>query len=289
LKPPRFHYVRPDTTEAVLQLLAEYGEDARILAGGQSLMPTLAMRLSQPQVLIDINRIDALKGIELRDGMVRIGALTRHVEVKNSPLIAKNLPLIAEAMPHVAHVAVRNRGTFGGSIALADPSAEMPACVLALGASMVVESERGRRTIAADDFFTDLYETARTPDELLVEVLIPPQKPDRVSVFLELARRHGDFALAGVACTARVAGSVVDDARLVYFGSETRPVLGTRAMAVINGKAWSADNYDTVDAALAEDLDPVPNTFGSAAMKLHHQRVLTRRALDAAVERARAS
>jgi aerobic carbon-monoxide dehydrogenase medium subunit len=288
LKPPRFHYVRPESLDAALQLLAEHGEDARILAGGQSLMPTLAMRLSQPQVLIDINRIDALKGIAIRDDMVRIGALTRHVEVKNSPLVAEKLPLIAEAMPHVAHVAVRNRGTFGGSIALADPSAEMPACILALGASIVVESVRGRRTIAADDFFIGLYETARKPDELLVEVLLPPQNPDHVSVFMELARRHGDFALAGVACTARVAGNVVDDSRLVYFGSETRPVLGMRAMAAVNGKAWSADSYATVDAALGEDLDPMPNTFGSAAMKLHHQRVLTRRALDTAVQRARA-
>jgi carbon-monoxide dehydrogenase medium subunit len=288
LKAPRFHYVRPESLEGVLELLAEHGEEARILAGGQSLMPTLAMRLSQPKVLIDINRIDSLKGIALRDGMVRIGALARHVEVMNSPIVAEKLPLIAEAMPHVAHVAVRNRGTFGGSIALADPSAEMPACVLALGASIVVESVRGRRSIAADDFFTGLYETAREPDELLVEVLIPPQKPDHVSVFMELSRRHGDFAIAGVACYARVAGDVIDDARLAYFGTEVRPVLGARTMAAVNGRAWSAASHGAVDAALGEDLDPIPNTFGSAAMKLHHQRVLTRRALDAAVQRTRA-
>jgi len=288
LKAPRFHYVRPESLEGVLQLLAEHGEDARILAGGQSLMPTLAMRLSQPKVLIDINRIDVLKGVALRDGMVRIGALARHVEVKNSPLVAEKLPLIAEAMPHVAHVAVRNRGTFGGSIALADPSAEMPACVLALGASIVVASVRGRRSIAADDFFTGLYETARQPDELLVEVLIPPQKPDHVSVFMELSRRHGDFAIAGLACYARIAGDIINEARLAYFGTETRPVLGTHTMAAINGTAWSAAGHDIVDAALGEDLDPVPNTFGSAAMKLHHQRVLTRRTLDVAVQRARA-
>lgn len=288
MKAPRFHYVRPESLEGVLQLLAEHGEDARILAGGQSLMPTLNMRLSQPKVLIDINRIDSLKGIALRDGMVRIGALARHVEVQNSALVVEKLPLIAEAMPHVAHVAVRNRGTFGGSIALADPSAEMPACVLALGASIVVESVRGRRTIAADDFFTGLYETAREPDELLVEVLIPPQQPDHVSVFMELSRRHGDFAIAGLACYARVAGELINEARLAYFGTETRPVLATRTMASVNGKVWSTASHGAVDAALGEDLDPIPNTFGSAAMKLHHQRVLTRRALDAAVQRARA-
>ena len=288
MKAPRFHYVRPDTLDAALRLLAEHGEDARILAGGQSLMPVLNMRLSQPKVLIDINRIGALKGIERRDGMVRIGALARHVEVMNSAVIAEALPLIAEAMPHVAHVAVRNRGTFGGSIALADPSAELPACILALGASIVVESVRGRRTIAANDFFTGLYETARRPDELLVEVLIPPQKPDRVSVFMELSRRHGDFAIAGLACYARVAGNTVNDARLVYFGSEAKPTLAQRTMALINGTAWAGDNA-AVDAALGQDLEPIANTFGSAALKLHHQRVLTRRALDAAVRRARAA
>src|SRR5215831_12155314 len=217
VKAPRFSYVRPDSLQQVLELLAEHGDDARILAGGQSLMPVLNMRLSQPRLVIDINRIDALKGIALQGNLVRIGALARHVEVMNSEIVARHLPLIAEAMPHVAHVAVRNRGTFGGSIALADPSAEMPACILALGATLVVESTRGRRSIAADDFFLGLYETARAPDELLVEVLIPEQKRDHVSVFMELARRHGDFAIAGVA------GEIVREARLVYFGSEAKP------------------------------------------------------------------
>ncbi|MPZ55890.1 MAG: xanthine dehydrogenase family protein subunit M [Rhizobiales bacterium] len=288
MKAPRFHYVRPESLDATLGLLAEYGEDARILAGGQSLMPTLNMRLSQPKVLIDINRIEALKGIAVHDGMVRIGALARHVEVMNSPIVAEALPLIAEAMPHVAHVAVRNRGTFGGSIALADPSAEMPACILALGASVVVDGVRGRRTIAADDFFIGLYETAREPDELLVEVLLPPQKPGHVSVFMELSRRHGDFAIAGIACHARVAGGVINDARLAYFGSEAKPVLGTRTMAILNGKAWPTASNEVVNAALDEDLDPIGNTFGSPATKLHLQKVLTRRVLDAAVQRARA-
>lgn len=289
MKASKFHYERPDSVEAALALLAEHGEDARILAGGQSLMPTLNMRLSQPAVLIDINRIEALRGITLRDGVVRIGALARHIEVMTAPAVAQKLPLIAEAMPHVAHVAVRNRGTFGGSIALADPSAELPACILALGASIVVESVRGRRTIPVDDFFTGLYETARAADELLVEVLIPPQKPGRVSVFMELARRHGDFAIAGLACCARVERGVVHDARLAYFGSEAKPTLAARTMAAVNGKAWSSASHTTVDVALGEDLDPIPNTFGSAALKLHHQRVLTRRALDAAIQRARAA
>jgi carbon-monoxide dehydrogenase medium subunit len=286
VKAPRFSYARPQTLDEALRLLSEHGDDARVLAGGQSLMPTLNMRLSQPKLLIDINRIATLSGISIRDGTVRIGALARHVEVMNSPVIARHLPLVAEAMPHIAHVAVRNRGTFGGSIALADPSAELPACILALRASLVVESTRGRRTIAADDFFHGLYETDRKPDELLVEVLVPEQKQDHVSVFMELSRRHGDFAIAGLACYAGFERRTVREARLVYFGSEAKPTLARQTMAAIEGKAWSPAASEAARAALADDLDPIGNIFGSPATKLHLQRVLTQRALDQAIERA---
>ncbi len=289
MKAPKFKYVRAESIEHAVELLGRHGDDARILAGGQSLMPTLNMRLSQPEILIDINRLDALKGISLRDGVVRIGALARHVEVMNSPVVAEHLPLIAEAMPHVGHVAVRNRGTFGGSLAMADPAAEMPACALALGATFVVESVRGRREIAADDYFHALYETARAPDELLVEVLVAPERPGTVSVFLELARRHGDFAIAGLACLARIEGDLVADVRLVYFATEDKPTVASGAAAAIAGRPWSDESRRAVCAALADDLDPMTNLEGSAAMKLHLQRVLTARALDAAVERARAA
>jgi aerobic carbon-monoxide dehydrogenase medium subunit len=289
VKAPKFKYVRVDTIDQALALLHQFGDDAKILAGGQSLMPTLNMRLSRPEIVIDINRLDALKGISLHGGTVRIGALARHVEVLNSPIVAKHLPLIAEAMPHVAHVAVRNRGTFGGSIALADPAAEMPACALALGATFVVASVKGRREIPAEDYFKALYETERRPDELLIEALIPVEKPGTVSVFMELARRHGDFAMAGLACHARIEGNVVADARLVYFASEAKPTLGTGAIAAIRGKAWSEATRDAALAALANDLDPMSNLQGRAETKLHWQRVLTRRAMDAAVERARAA
>jgi carbon-monoxide dehydrogenase medium subunit len=279
--------VRPESLDQALQLLAQHGDDARILAGGQSLMPVLNMRLSHPRLLIDINRIAALKGISMRDGYVRIGALARHVEVMNSALVLDMLPLIAEAMPYVAHVAVRNRGTFGGSIALADPSAELPACILALGAQVIVQSTRGRRSIPAEEFFLGLYETARKPDELLVEVLIPGQEDDQVSVFMELARRHGDFAIAGLACHARCMDDTVNEGRLVYFGSEVKPTLAIRAMAALNGRKWSRAVSEAVNAALADDLDPIDNIFGAPATKLHWQRVLTQRALDKALERAR--
>jgi carbon-monoxide dehydrogenase medium subunit len=287
MKAPKFGYVRPETIDQALQLLAEHGEDARILAGGQSLMPVLNMRLSHPKLLIDINRIDALKGIGLQNGSVRIGALARHVEVLESPLVAQHLPLITEAMPQVAHVAVRNRGTFGGSIALADPSAELPACILALKANIVLASTRGQRTVTADEFFHGLYETARRPDELLVEVLIPAQRREDVSVFMELSRRHGDFAIAGLACCTQVERETLRGARLVYFGSEVKPTLAKRAMAAIEGKPWSQAVSEAACAALGDDLDPMDNIYGRPATKLHLQRVLTQRALTKAMERAR--
>jgi carbon-monoxide dehydrogenase medium subunit len=288
VKAPKFSYVCAESVEQVLQLLDKHGEDARILAGGQSLMPTLNMRLSQPALLIDINRLDQLSGISLQGGRVRIGALTRHAEVARSPIVAEHLPLVAEAMPHVAHVAVRNRGTFGGSIALSDPAAEMPACVLALNATLVLQSVAGRREVAADDYFRGLYETARRPNELLVEALIPATQPASVTVFMELARRHGDFAVAGIAFHLTVDRSRIADGRLVYFGSEEKPTLGRAALAAIKGMPLRAAGSRAADA-LGADLAPMSSPFGSSKMRLHLQRVLTKRALDVAAERARAA
>ena len=289
MKAPKFSYVRAESVEQVLRLLQEHGDEARILAGGQSLMPTLNMRLSQPRLLIDINRLEALKGIALQGDKVRIGALTRHAEVANSDIVAKHLPLIAEAMPHVAHVAVRNRGTFGGSVALADPAAEMPACVLALGATLVVQSVGGKREIAADAYFTGLYETARRANEILVEVLVPIQRPNAVSVFMELARRHGDFAIAGIAGQLTFDRDLVAEARLVYFGSEDKPTLAARAAAALQGKRLDAATRQSAADALVHDLAPMSNAQGSAKLRLELQRVLTKRALDAVLNRVRAA
>jgi carbon-monoxide dehydrogenase medium subunit len=289
MKAPKFKYVRADSVVHVLRLLDEHGDAACILAGGQSLMPALNMRLSQPGLVIDINRLDVLKGISIEGSRVRIGAMTRHVEVAHSAIVARHLPLIAEAMPHVAHVAVRNRGTFGGSIALADPAAEMPACVLALGATLIVQSVNGQREIAAADYFKGLYDTARRHDELLIEVRIPVQPPHAVSVFMELARRHGDFALAGIASQLTFSGDSVTDARLAYFGSEDRPTLGLNAAAELRGKQLDAAARDAAAAALAHDLRPMSNAQGSAKMRLELQRVLTKRALDTVRQRARAA
>lgn len=287
VKAPKFSYVRAESVEQVLRLLEEHGDEARILAGGQSLMPTLNMRLSQPRLLIDINRLGALKGISVQGDRVRIGALTRHAEVANSAIVAKHLPLIAEAMPHVAHVAVRNRGTFGGSIALADPAAEMPACVLALGATLVVQGAGGKREIAADAYFKGLYETARQDNEILVEVLVPVQRPNAVSVFMELARRHGDFAIAGIAGRLTFDRDLVAEARLVYFGSEDKPTLAARAAAALRGKRLDAAARQAAADALAHDLAPMSNAQGSAKLRLELQRVLTKRALNTVGQRVR--
>ena len=289
MKAPRFSYVRAESVEEVLRLLDEHGDEARILAGGQSLMPTLNMRLSQPRLLIDINRLDALGGISLQGDRVRIGAMTRHAEVARSPIVARHLPLIAEAMPHVAHVAVRNRGTFGGSIALADPAAEMPACVLALGATLIVQSTTGKREIVADEYFKGLYETARQPNEILVEVLVPVQPPNAVSVFMELARRHGDFAIAGIASQLTFDRDLVAEARLVYFGSEDRPTLAAWAATALRGKRLDTTTRDAAADALTHDLAPMSNAQGSAKLRLQLQRVLTKRALDTVLQRVRAA
>lgn len=289
MKAPKFSYVRALSVEQACKLLAEHGDDARILAGGQSLMPTLNMRLSSPKLVIDINRLDALRGISFDKGVVRIGALARHVDVIQSEAVARHLPLIAAAMPHVAHVAVRNRGTFGGSVALADPAAEMPACLLALSGVIVLQSTRGRREVAADDYFHGLYQTARRPDELLIEARIPAEAPGIHSSFQELARRHGDFAMAGVAARARLDKGSLADVRLVYFGTEVKPTLGKAAMLAATTNPWNAATRDAVLAALGSDLDPMTNLSGSPKTKLHLQRVLTGRALDEIITKAKAA
>src|SRR5262249_42787621 len=224
-------------------------------------MPTLNMRLSQPRLLIDINRLDVLAGISLDGNRVRIGALPRHAMAASSPIIIEHLPLIAEAMPHVAHVAVRNRGTFGGSIALADPAAEMPACILALDAILILQSTAGRPEVWADAYFHGLYETAQRPKQLLVEVLIPVQQSTSVSVFMELARRHGDFAIAGIALQLVVERDIVADARLVYFASENKPTLAHGARATIVGRRIDEMSANAVASALEDELVGAFNLF----------------------------
>jgi carbon-monoxide dehydrogenase medium subunit len=279
VKPAPFAYIRASSLDQVFDLLDEHGDDARILAGGQSLMATLNMRLSAPEVLIDINRIDGLAGISVADGHLRIGAITRHAAVAASSDVARHAPLIARAMPHIAHVAIRNRGTFGGSIAFADPAAELPAVCRALRARFVLQGRGGSRTVAANDFFLGLFETARQPDEVLVAAEIPMIADGEKASFLELARRHGDYAIIGIAAQGKVAGNVFSDMRLAFFGAGDRPILAAAANAALEGKACSDETVAAAQAALDADLDPMPDLNGSAATKMHLARVLTGRAL----------
>ncbi len=279
MKPPPFAYARPATVDEACALLAEHGYDAKLLAGGQSLMATLNMRLSSPEILVDINRIDELAGISVDGGTLRIGAMTRHVDVETSPEVAEHAPLIAQAMPHIAHAAIRNRGTFGGSIAFADPAAELPACAVALGASFELRSTSGARTVGADDFFHGLYETEMAPEEIMTAIEIPVIAPDYRSAFMELARRHGDYAMVGIAIHARLAGGVIGDAKLVYFAAGERPVVANAAAAAIEGKAPSDETFEAAAAALGDDLDPPSDLNADPATRLHLARVITRRAL----------
>lgn len=282
MKPSRFRYVKPASLEEAFDLLDEYGDGARVLAGGQSLLAGLGMRLASPDVLIDINGVGGLSGISLQDGVVVIGALTRHVEVLNSAIVARHLPLIAEAITHVGHMAIRNRGTFGGSMAYADPAAELPACAVAYGATVVVGGRQGRREVAADEFFLGMMETALQPGELILEIRLPAQRDTQRHVFSELSRRHGDFALVGLAGLVSVEGARLAEARLVYFGCVSHPRVARAISGWLQGKSLPlADGLQTI---LEEDLDPGDTPGMRADTKMALASVVTRRQLNALKE-----
>ena len=279
MKAPRFAYARPASVAEALALLAEHEDEARVLAGGQSLVPMLNFRLAAPKVLVDINRIEALSGIEVAKNHVRIGALARHAELERSADIARHLPLVAAAMPHIAHPAIRNRGTFGGSCALADPAAELPACALALDATFVVAGKKGERRIPAQDFFKGLYATALKAGELLVAAEFPLPKPGYASAFGELARRHGDYAMVGVAAHGSTRGGKFADMRVVFFGVADRPQRAARFERALDGQPATAKAIAAALAGLDADLSPRADLHGSAATKLHLAKVLAGRVL----------
>jgi carbon-monoxide dehydrogenase medium subunit len=274
MKPAPFEYHRPDSLAEAFDLLDRYGDDGRILAGGQSLVPTLNMRLVAPRAVIDINRLPGLDAIRLApDGLV-IGALARQEDVERSPLVNEHAPLIAAAVPHIGHSAIRVRGTVGGSLALADPAAELPACAVALGATIRVAGRAGRRDIAAAEFFRGIYTTALLPGEIVIELAVPRAAAGWRWGFEELARRHGDFALAGLAAGARVEAGAVADARLVFFGVGTKPVRAHRAEQALSGRRAEPAALDAAARALDAELDPPADIHGSAALRRHLARVL---------------
>ncbi|MEK9832440.1 MAG: xanthine dehydrogenase family protein subunit M [Rhodospirillaceae bacterium] len=281
MKPAPFAYVRAESLDQVFDLLDEHGDDARILAGGQSLMATLNMRLSAPEVLIDINRIDGLSDITRDGDTLRVGALARHSQVLASEDVTAMAPLVAQAMPHVAHQAIRNRGTFGGSIAFADPAAELPAVSRAIGARMILQSRSRTRTVDANDFYLGLFETAMEPGELLVAVEIPKIADDGRTAFMELARRSGDYAIVGIGVQGRIDGGNFADMRLVFLGAGDRPILASAASDALNGNPHNDDTVAAAQSALDADLDPMADLNGPPEMKMHLARVLTKRALNA--------
>ncbi len=272
MKPAPFAYAKARSVEDAVKLLGEHGEGARLLAGGQSLMATLNMRLSQPSILIDLNGISGLDAIALRDGYAEIGAMVRQAAAAKSDVIAKHAPLIAMALPHIAHPAIRNRGTIGGSIAFADPAAELPACLLALGGEVEIVGPHGKRSVKADDFFKSLYETSLGAGDVLTAIRLPAAKPEMRYGFAELSRRHGDYALAGLAASARADGSTLNDVRLAYFGVALTPLRAKGAEA-----ALAAGNVDAAVKALVSDLDPPDDIQEDGAVKKHLAGVLLRR------------
>jgi carbon-monoxide dehydrogenase medium subunit len=279
VKAPDFDYVKPDTIARVHALMAEYGDDARILAGGQSLITALNLRLSEPRLLIDIGGLEELRGIALAGDTLRIGALTRHCEIETSPLVAKHAPLMAQAAPHIGHRAIRNRGTLGGSIAHADPSAEWPACVVALDANIVLLGKGGERRVKADDFFLGLYTTSRTPDEIVTACEIPVATASMRYAFDELARRRGDFAIVGLFLAAQMQAEKIVQSRLVYFGAGSTPIRAREAEKALAGRRIDDAAIAAAQAALARELQPGGDLYHTAETKQHLANVLTRRLL----------
>ena len=289
MKPAPFAYHRPETVDEALALLAAHGPGTKPLAGGQSLIPAMNFRLARPAVLVDLNRIAALASVREETDALRIGAMTRQRTVERDPLVRRRAPLLAEALPHVAHAQIRNRGTLGGSVAHADPAGEIPAVLLALEARFDLRGPGGTRTVPAERFFTGLFETALAPAELLVEIAIPAMRARTGWAFLEVARRHGDYALAGVAATVTLddAGRC-REARIALLGVGEGPVLARRAAKGMAGEPPTDKLLrEAAGAAAAKDIDPPGDIHASAAYRRQLVAVLTRRALERAVARAR--
>ena len=284
MKAAAFAYARATSVGNALELLEAHGDRAKVLSGGQSLMPAMNLRLISPEFIVDIGEIAELRGIAVSSDIVRIGALTRHVDLLRSPDIAAQAPLLTEAVAHVAHPAIRNRGTIGGSLAHADPASELPACMVALGATIIVRGRAGERRTAAQDFFRGIYETDLSAQELLVAVELPLARKNSVHFFHEFARRHGDYAIAGLAAQAIVEGDGFADLRLAFFAVGDRPVLAKAATTLVN-IAVTSEALSAAQAALGRELDPQGDQQASASMRLHLARVLLARCIGTLLAR----
>jgi carbon-monoxide dehydrogenase medium subunit len=286
VKPPKFEYHAPATVDEAVALLARYGGEAKALAGGQSLMPLLNFRLTRPAALVDLNRIPALAGIREHDGQLRFGAMTRQRAIEFSPVVARRLPLLAEATRWVGHLPIRTRGTIGGSIAHADPAAEYPAVLTALEGEVVARGPRGERVVGAADLFQTYLTTSLAPDEILTEVRLPAMEPGSGWAFEEFARRHGDFAIVGIAAVVVLDGRRCRRARLAAAGAGRVPVRLREAEAVLEREGVGEPAIQRAAEAAERAVAPDSDLHASAEYRRHLARVLTARALRRAVARA---
>jgi CO/xanthine dehydrogenase FAD-binding subunit len=286
MKPASFDYIVAESIDMAVASLKEAGADAKIIAGGQSLVPMLNFRLLRPSVLVDINRIAGLAFIEETDKDIRVGALTRHHQLETSPVIARQLPVLSCAMTHVAHLAIRNRGTIGGSLSHADPAAELPMMALLLDAELHVTSASGKRTVAARDFFLDALTVGLEGDDMVTEIVLPKLPQGTGWGFEEVARRHGDFALAAVAVTLTVAGGAIAQARVALTGVGPTTLRATAAETLLMGRALEPNLTGRVIEAVRAVIVPETDLHASADYRRHLAGVLTGRALDAAWRRA---
>ena len=285
MKAAAFAYARATSVSNALELLASHGEGAKLLSGGQSLMPAMNLRLISPELIVDIGELAELRGIAVNGDLLTIGALTRHVDVLKSPEIAARAPLLRDAISHVAHPAIRNRGTLGGSLAHADPASELPACMMVLDASIVARGLRGERRIPANEFFTGIYETVLSPQELIVAIEIPVARTNSAHFFHEFARRHGDYAIVGLAAQAIVWGGQFADLRLGFFAVGDRPLLADAAGKLVN-IAVTPEILASASAALSEELDPQEDQQATPAMRRHLAKVLLSRCVSALLSRS---
>ncbi len=280
MKPAPFEFVRAGSMDEVFANFEQYSDDALILAGGQSMMPMLNMRPASPKILVDINHVAELDGISLTGGVLRIGGLTRQKDLGSSADVAQHAPLLNLAVPYIAHPAIRNRGTLGGSISHADPAAELPACAIASDATINVAGVNGDRAIAAADFFLGIFDTALELGEVLVSVDIPSIGATERVAFAELARRRGDYAMTGLAAKATVEGNTLGNLRLVFFAIADRPLVASETMAALEGVDYSLETVTAIENALAADLqDAIGDLHTPVETKRHLARVLVGRVL----------
>jgi aerobic carbon-monoxide dehydrogenase medium subunit len=285
MKASAFAYARATSVADALALLAAHGDGAKVLSGGQSLMPAMNLRLISPELIVDINGIAELRGIAVKDDILTIGALTRHVDLLRSSEIAAHVPLLGQAIAHIAHPAIRNRGTLGGSLAHADPASELPACMLALNATIVMRGPAGERRMAAEDFFTGIYETDLSAQELLIAVELTIARKSFACFFDEFARRHGDYAIVGLAAQAVMNDGIFADLRLAFFAVGDRPVLAKAATKLV-GREVTAAMVSDASAALGEELDPQEDQQASASMRRHLAKALLARCVSALLGRS---